>query len=157
MSNVIKMFNDHTCTGCGNCITFCPYSNLSIKQGDLGFPVPDVKDSELCAGCNRCIKACPFSDEFEEDEQNGDSFDYQSSIPYIEGFILCYPSTPEQRLLCSGLFFCKNKPYIRFLAPPSTKTPLCLSPCKRLLLTACFCGFKSSASFSASLLLSLDK
>lgn len=38
------------------------------KRGDLGFPVPNIKNSELCAGCGICIKACHFSDEFEEDE-----------------------------------------------------------------------------------------
>ena len=68
MSNVMKMVEEHTCTGCGRCIIFCPHGNLSIKHGDLGFPVPNIKNSELCAGCSRCIKACPFSDEFEEDE-----------------------------------------------------------------------------------------
>lgn len=68
MSNVMKMVDEHTCTGCGRCIVFCPHDNLSIKQGDLGFPVPNIKNSELCAGCGICIKACHFSDEFEEDE-----------------------------------------------------------------------------------------
>lgn len=68
MSNVMKTVDEHTCTGCGRCIIFCSHDNLPIKQGDLGFPVPNIKNSELCAGCSRCIKACPFFDEFEKDE-----------------------------------------------------------------------------------------
>lgn len=66
MNNVMKMVDTYTCTGCCICIAFCPHGNLSMKQGDLGFPVPYVNNNELCNGCNQCIKACPFSEEYEE-------------------------------------------------------------------------------------------
>ena len=67
MNNVMKMVDTHTCTGCSLCLSFCPYGNISMEQGDLGFPVPNIKDHKLCSGCSKCLKACPFSDEFEED------------------------------------------------------------------------------------------
>lgn len=65
MNNIMKMVDTYTCTGCSLCILFCPNGYISMKQGDLGFPVPYV---EKCNNCGKCIKSCPFSDEFNEDE-----------------------------------------------------------------------------------------
>ncbi len=63
MNNVIEMVKAAMCTGCSACVLHCPYDNLVMKTGDLGFPVPHVKKEDLCKGCSECIKACPFSDE----------------------------------------------------------------------------------------------
>lgn len=68
MNNVMEMVIAGTCTGCSRCVLFCPFNNLTMQNGDLGFPVPHAKNEELCKGCNECIKACPFSDEYGENE-----------------------------------------------------------------------------------------
>lgn len=65
MNNVKLMVDTYTCTGCSRCIPFCPHGYISMKQGDLGFPVPYI---EKCYDCGQCIKSCPFSTEFNEDE-----------------------------------------------------------------------------------------
>lgn len=63
--NVKLMVDTYTCTGCSRCIPFCPHGYISMKQGDLGFPVPDIIK---CNNCGQCIKSCPFSPAFNEDE-----------------------------------------------------------------------------------------
>ncbi len=68
MENVLKMVSSQMCTGCLRCLLFCPQNNLVSENGDLGFPVPHIKDPKLCDGCSECMKACPFSDEFDENE-----------------------------------------------------------------------------------------
>ena len=55
------MVNVGTCTGCLICLSVCPNNNLTIKNGNLGVPVPHVKNDDLCnEGCNECIKDCLF-------------------------------------------------------------------------------------------------
>lgn len=63
--NVESMVDNALCTGCSRCVLFCPHGYISLKQGNLGFPVPHI---ENCDGCGICIKSCPFSDEFSEEE-----------------------------------------------------------------------------------------
>ncbi len=68
MENVLEMVSSYMCVGCLRCLLFCPINNLAPEEGDLGFPVPHIKDIKLCVGCSECIKSCPFSDEFDENE-----------------------------------------------------------------------------------------
>lgn len=65
LKNVAEMVNNMLCTGCGRCVLFCPYGYITMKEGDLGFPVPYIVN---CHDCGTCIQACPFSDCFDEDE-----------------------------------------------------------------------------------------
>ncbi len=66
MKNVVEMVEAGTCTGCLMCLSLCPNDNLIMENGNLGFPVPHVKNDELCKGCNECIKGCPFSNEADD-------------------------------------------------------------------------------------------
>jgi len=47
--------NDELCSGCGICITMCPYSARSLDQ-DRGVV---VVNEILCEGCGACAAACP--------------------------------------------------------------------------------------------------
>ncbi len=65
MKNVQEMVDNYRCTGCTRCVLFCPKGYITVKQGDLGFPVPSI---EKCDNCGVCIRSCPFSDEYDESE-----------------------------------------------------------------------------------------
>ncbi len=66
MSNVKIIADNYCCTGCGRCELFCPYGHISLKNGDLGFPVPFIEE---CKDCGECVKSCPWSDEYSDDEE----------------------------------------------------------------------------------------
>lgn len=65
MKNVQQIVDTKRCTGCSRCELFCRYGFISLKDGDLGFPIPVI---EKCNDCGACIKSCPFSDEYDEDD-----------------------------------------------------------------------------------------
>lgn len=46
------------CTGCGACMTACPFGAIEIREDDEGFLLPEVSP-ELCVGCQMCRRACP--------------------------------------------------------------------------------------------------
>lgn len=67
MNSVGKMVLARTCVGCGQCEYLCEKGAITMKDGELGFPVPFI-DEDKCTDCGKCIKSCPFSDECEEDD-----------------------------------------------------------------------------------------
>lgn len=71
MKNVREMVDNLLCTGCSRCVLFCPHGFITMKTGDLGFPVPYIGQ---CKDCGACIRACPFSDLYDENE-NGTNND----------------------------------------------------------------------------------
>lgn len=46
------------CSGCGECITFCPKKSISFSRNGNGFQVP-VIDTKTCIQCGLCKKICP--------------------------------------------------------------------------------------------------
>lgn len=50
-------FSNSTCTGCGCCVSICPYHALSMHPCPDGVERPLV-DLTKCLHCNRCIDAC---------------------------------------------------------------------------------------------------
>ena len=67
MKNVSEMVEQYLCTGCCRCVAFCPNGYITVKKGELGFPVPDV---QKCDDCGACIKSCPFLNEFSEENED---------------------------------------------------------------------------------------
>jgi heterodisulfide reductase subunit A-like polyferredoxin len=67
MDSVEVMVRNMTCTGCGECYSLCPNGYISVKQGDLGFPVPKI---EKCDNCGICLKGCPYSYLLNNDEDD---------------------------------------------------------------------------------------
>lgn len=41
------------CTGCGNCLSACPHSAISLSGGKASI------NANKCTGCGRCISRCP--------------------------------------------------------------------------------------------------
>ncbi len=66
MNRVIEIVNAGICTGCAMCMSACPYNNITLKKGNLGFPVPQIHNEALCKGCKECIKDCPAINESDE-------------------------------------------------------------------------------------------
>ncbi|MFO7936038.1 MAG: electron transfer flavoprotein subunit alpha [Kiritimatiellia bacterium] len=56
--------NTEICTGCGKCISSCPFGALSVTDG-----VAEVEPA-LCCLCGACVKTCPFSAVTIEDEND---------------------------------------------------------------------------------------
>ncbi|MEM0112429.1 MAG: CoB--CoM heterodisulfide reductase iron-sulfur subunit A family protein [Fervidicoccaceae archaeon] len=54
---MIAKVDEERCSGCGICISACPYNAISIeeKEGDRLARVEDA----LCMGCGTCASACP--------------------------------------------------------------------------------------------------
>lgn len=46
------------CTGCGSCVTICPYHCISMEVDCEGFLYPEV-NFQKCIACRLCEKACP--------------------------------------------------------------------------------------------------
>ena len=46
------------CSGCGNCVTVCPFDAVEIEQDRAGRNVSAV-NAVLCKGCGACAAACP--------------------------------------------------------------------------------------------------
>ena len=56
----IKMVTgrEDECSGCGECIIFCPKKSISFARNSNGFQVP-VIDTKTCIQCGLCKKICP--------------------------------------------------------------------------------------------------
>jgi 2-oxoglutarate ferredoxin oxidoreductase subunit delta len=52
--------NQNFCTGCGNCIEFCPQHVLErdTKLNKKGVYSPVVHDADSCTGCKLCEMYC---------------------------------------------------------------------------------------------------
>jgi len=53
----IAHVNEDLCSGCGICVSVCPYDAISIKVVD-GDRLANVEEA-LCMGCGSCATACP--------------------------------------------------------------------------------------------------
>lgn len=59
--NIIKNVRDISvkhCTGCGLCVSICPFEAISMIENQEGFLIPNV-DNIKCKECGRCAKDCP--------------------------------------------------------------------------------------------------
>lgn len=52
--------NHNYCTGCGNCIEYCPQHVLErdARLNKRGIQAPVVQDIERCTGCRLCELFC---------------------------------------------------------------------------------------------------
>lgn len=60
-TSVIISITKDKCKGCGLCVFFCPFKNLSMSD-DLnkkGMKYAKVKDVTKCSGCGMCFLVCP--------------------------------------------------------------------------------------------------
>lgn len=53
-SGLMPVFDEDTCSSCGNCVEACPFGALSIEKN--GVPAVDL---EACMGCAVCNAVCP--------------------------------------------------------------------------------------------------
>jgi heterodisulfide reductase subunit A len=60
---LIAVVDEDFCSGCGICLTVCPYTAIERVEKDInGKVVIHAKVNEgLCQGCGTCVSACPSS------------------------------------------------------------------------------------------------
>ena len=69
---------DEKCTGCGRCISSCPFSLIKIEQGK-------ARISQGCTFCGACVDACPFEAiVLEEEEKKVDLSSYKGVWVFAE-------------------------------------------------------------------------
>ena len=56
--NVQTGLKQGNCTGCGLCVTVCPYNAVVLNLNEYGIPVRSVL-GEKCINCGKCVKYCP--------------------------------------------------------------------------------------------------
>jgi heterodisulfide reductase subunit A len=49
---------ENECTGCGTCVSVCPYSAIDLEQNGSGKAVAVVTAAK-CKGCGCCVASCP--------------------------------------------------------------------------------------------------
>lgn len=57
-SNFIAVFSGASCTGCGNCLKYCPIEAVKLVPGDAGIGQRPEVDREICLGCGVCAANC---------------------------------------------------------------------------------------------------
>jgi len=69
---------DEKCTGCGRCVSSCPFSLIKIEQGK-------ARISQGCTFCGACVDACPFEAiVLEEEEKKVDLSSYKGVWVFAE-------------------------------------------------------------------------
>ncbi|MEW6727378.1 MAG: CoB--CoM heterodisulfide reductase iron-sulfur subunit A family protein [Bacillota bacterium] len=54
----VALVNQDQCSGCGICVTICPYNAVSLVDKGGKHTVAEVNEV-LCKGCGTCVAACP--------------------------------------------------------------------------------------------------
>lgn len=55
---IVAVVDEDKCSGCGICVSICPYGAISLEKREDGTRVSKV-DPMLCQGCGTCGAACP--------------------------------------------------------------------------------------------------
>lgn len=61
--NVSRVVERGMCTGCCAC---AGCQHLTMRDGPLGFPVPEI--DEACEHCGQCLSRCMYDPEREDDD-----------------------------------------------------------------------------------------
>ncbi|MEM0192484.1 MAG: 4Fe-4S binding protein, partial [Candidatus Korarchaeum sp.] len=55
---LIAEVDESKCSGCGICVSLCPFNAISILKREDGTKYSKI-DPMLCEGCGTCVAACP--------------------------------------------------------------------------------------------------
>ncbi len=55
---IISFVDEELCSGCGTCISVCPYSAIDLEEDKDG-KIHAKVNKALCMGCGACVAACP--------------------------------------------------------------------------------------------------
>ncbi|MCS7102649.1 MAG: CoB--CoM heterodisulfide reductase iron-sulfur subunit A family protein [Candidatus Korarchaeum sp.] len=55
---LVAEVDESKCSGCGICVSLCPFNAISIQKRDDGTKYSKI-DPMLCEGCGTCVAACP--------------------------------------------------------------------------------------------------
>jgi heterodisulfide reductase subunit A len=54
VEGIVSQVNEEKCTGCGTCLTICPYD--AMEKNAEGIAKTNIV---LCKGCGTCVASCP--------------------------------------------------------------------------------------------------
>jgi len=54
VEGIVSQVNEQKCTGCGTCLTICPYG--AMEKNAEGIAKTNIV---LCKGCGTCVASCP--------------------------------------------------------------------------------------------------
>jgi heterodisulfide reductase subunit A len=54
VEGIVSQVNEEKCTGCGTCVTICPYG--AMEKTAEGKAKTNIV---LCKGCGTCVASCP--------------------------------------------------------------------------------------------------
>ena len=57
-ANTVCDLSIKQCTGCGICLSICPFDAIQMIENEEGFMIPQI-DNEKCKECGKCAKSCP--------------------------------------------------------------------------------------------------
>lgn len=60
MNNVLSIFNENSCCGCGVCKLICPTKAIEMADNEKGFLHPII-DNNKCINCGLCANNCSFN------------------------------------------------------------------------------------------------
>jgi heterodisulfide reductase subunit A len=55
---LIASVNEDACSGCGICVSICPFNAIELLKDEKGKSKSKVNEA-LCKGCGACVGACP--------------------------------------------------------------------------------------------------
>ena len=54
----VAIVDETLCTGCGNCVQYCPIDAIDLIKRESVFSLAEI-DPFLCVGCGNCLVSCP--------------------------------------------------------------------------------------------------
>lgn len=79
-----RYFDKELCTGCGNCVKYCPVSIIGVGNdlNQKGTTYAYLTNEDKCINCRRCEKVCPDAAVWFDSDENNTVLDVNKLAPH---------------------------------------------------------------------------